>query len=376
MRRLTRLALPCSLALCSFTLSGCKPTETLDADDELGDDTTSGPTTDSETTGESDDIGESDDTSESDTGEEGCQTETPEQLRDCVDGARYQADLEFIAQVRPPGSAHWQAVQDLCFDRFTELGLEVELLPYATGVNVVGRLEGTTTPSEQILIAAHYDHIPDCPGADDNASGVAGMLETARVLTQRTYPRTAIFACWDEEEDGLLGAEAYAADILEAGDDMLFNYNFEMIGYSNSAAGAQTVPVGLDLLFPGQYAMLEAWGFTGDWIGLIVDYEGTEHATYMAEHAAAIGLPHLLLDLPEGAENQPLLADLRRSDHAAFWQLGYAAMMITDTSEFRYEAYHCANGMQDTVDNLDNAFSTKVVQAAVGATSQSLGLAP
>jgi hypothetical protein len=365
MLRLVRLALPCSLALIA-----CKTPET--GDDELADGSTTG-----DSTGTATETAESGDTaSDSETGDDDCRTETPEQLRDCVDGTRYQADLEFIAQPREPGSPHWQAVQDLCYDRFTELGLDVELMPYATGNNVVGRLEGTTTPSEQILIAAHYDHIPDCPGADDNASGVAGMLEVARVLTQRSYPRTAIFACWDEEELGLVGAEAYAAELMAAGDNMLFNYNFEMIGYWNPTEGAQTVPAGLDLLFPSQYAELEGWGFTGDWIALIVDHEGVEHATYMAEHADAIGLPNLLLNIPEGAENQPLLADLRRSDHAAFWELGYAAMMITDTSEFRYHAYHCENGMMDTVDKLDNAFSTKVVQASVGAAAQSLGLAP
>ncbi|MFV8756061.1 M28 family metallopeptidase [Nannocystaceae bacterium ST9] len=369
MPRLLRLALPCSLLLIHTT--GCKPDGNDDevADDESG---TSGTTTAGETASDSG----TDSGGDTDTGEPGCQTDTPEQLRDCVDGARYQADLEFIAQPRPPNSPHWQEVQNLCFDRFTELGLDVDLVPYATGTNVVGRLEGTQTPDEYILIAAHYDHIPDCPGADDNASGVAGMLETARVLTQRSYPRSAIFACWDEEELGLLGAEAYAADALQAGDQLVFNYNFEMIGYTDPTPGAQTVPAGLDLLFPAQYGQLEEWGFPGDWIALIVDYEGVEHATYMAAHAEALGLPHLLLDLPEGAENQPLLADLRRSDHAAFWELGYAAMMITDTSEFRYQAYHCENGLQDTVDKLDNAFSTKVVQASVGAAAQSLGLAP
>lgn len=361
LRRLP-LTLPCALLL-----AGCSSPAT--GDDELADDSSS-----SETSGTaSDTIGT---TGESETGEPGCQTETPEQLRDCVEGARYQNDLEFIAQPRPPGSAHWQAVQDLCFDRFTELGLEVERLPYATGTNVVARLQGTTTPGEQILIAAHYDHITDCAGADDNATGVAGVLEVARVLTQRSFPRTAVFACWDEEEDGLIGAEAYAAAAMLAGDDLVFNYNFEMIGFSDPSPGAQTVPAGLDLLFPAQVATLDGWGYSGDWIALIVDYEGVEHAQYMATHAAAVGLPNLLLDIPQGAENQPLLADLRRSDHAAFWSLGYAAMMITDTSEFRYDAYHCMNGQQDTVDKLDNAFSTKVVQAAVGATAQSLGLAP
>ena len=362
MRTPARLALPWLLLL------ACKPDPA--SDDEAGDGSESGANTSTSETATS--ASETDTTTE--TIEPLCQTDTPEQLRDCVDGTRYQADLEFIAQPREPGSAHWQAVQTLCFDRFVEMGLEVELMPYATGTNVVGRLPGTVTPDEQILIAAHYDHIPDCPGADDNASGVAGLLETARVLTQRSYPRTAIFACWDEEELGLIGAEAYAMVASQAGDDLLFNYNFEMIGYYDEAQGAQTVPAGLDLLFPTQVTELDSWGYSGDWIALIVDHEGLEHAQYMEAHADAIGLKNLLLNIPMGAENQPLLSDLRRSDHAAFWAVGYAAMMITDTSEFRYSAYHCMNGEVDSVDKLNQEFSTKVVQATVGAAAQSLGL--
>ena len=216
---------------------------------------------------------------------------------------------------------------------------------------------------------------------------LAGRLDAARPLIVEARERF-------EEAENFYGARAamlVLADLLtregqlrqadqlylqvyaQAGDDLLFNYNFEMIGYSNPSANAQTVPLGLDLLFPGQYAELESWGFTGDWIALIVDYEGVEHATYMSEHASELGLPHLLLDIPEGAENQPLLADLRRSDHAAFWAVNYPAMMITDTSEFRYDNYHC-NAGEDAVELLDHDFARNVIASAVGGAADSLGL--
>jgi hypothetical protein len=307
------------------------------------------------------------------TGEEACQTNTPTELASCVERDLYLADLEFIAQPREPGSAHWTAVQDLCFDRFTEYGFETERHDYGLGVNVIGRKLGTETPEQQIVVAAHYDHIPGCNGADDNATGTAATLEAARVLSLRDYPRTLVVACWDQEEIGLVGARAFADQAVATGEQILFNYNYEMIGYFDDATGAQSVPQGIDLLFPVQYAELMSWNFTGDWIALIVDANGLSHAQGMAAHAEALGLKYLVLDVPDDLKNSPLLSDLQRSDHAAFWDVDYPAMMITDTSEFRYANYHCGAG-EDAVELLDHDFARDVIAASVGGAAESLGL--
>src|SRR5690606_4841460 len=313
------------------------------------------------------------DTDTETTGDEGCPVDTPAELAACVDRDLYLADLQFVAQPRDPGSAHWQAVQDLCFDRFTAYGFEVDRHDYGTGINVVGRKLGTETPEQQIVVAAHYDHIPGCNGADDNATGTAATLEAARVLSLRDYPRTLIVACWDQEELGLIGAEAYANLAATGSEQILFNYNFEMIGYYDDSPGAQTVPAGLDLLFPTQYAELESWEFRGDWIALIVDQNGLPHAQSIAAHAAAIGLRYPLLGVPDDINRSPLLADLQRSDHAAFWAVDCPAVRITDTSEFRYEQYHCATG-EDAGELLDHDFARDVIAASVGAAAESLGL--
>src|SRR5690606_6446465 len=100
-------------------------------------------------------------------------------------------------------------VQDLCADRLTELGYEVTLHNYGSGVNVIGRRPGATAPDEIVMVGAHYDHIDDCRGADDNASGVAAALEIARVLATVETQRTTMIACWDQEELGLIGSEAF-----------------------------------------------------------------------------------------------------------------------------------------------------------------------
>ncbi|NVB38356.1 M28 family peptidase [Pseudenhygromyxa sp. WMMC2535] len=308
-----------------------------------------------------------------DTGELGCAGDDPAALVACVDREAYLADLEFIAQPREPGSAHWQAVQDLCAERFAALGFEVSRHDYGSGVNVVGRKLGTQSPNQQIVLAAHYDHIAGCVGADDNATGTAGVLEAARVLATRDYPRTLIVACWDEEEEGLIGSDAYAEVALASGAEILFNYDFEMIGFTDSAAGSQSLPEGFELLFPAASETLASWDDRGDFLAIIVDEAGAEHAAYLAAWADGLGLPQLVLEVPDDLKSSPLLADLQRSDHASFWDRDVSATMLTDTSEFRYANYHCQAG-EDVVELLDHDFARDVVAATVGATAQSLGL--
>lgn len=283
-----------------------------------------------------------------------------------VEQSRYEADLAFVAAPRSPGSTHWQAVQDLCADRFTALGYTVERHAYGTGVNVIGKLAGTAAPAEQVVLSAHYDHITGCAGADDNGSGVAGLLEAARVLAAAPHPRTLVVACWDEEERGLIGSGAWAARTVERGETVVVMYDFEMIGYRDSAPNTQTMPDGIDLLFPDVATALAANQYRADFIAVVADASAasTSAVAAMAAAGEAAGLPVVGLQLPEGLEKSFAVADLRRSDHAEFWDRDIPALMITDTSEFRYSGYHCFDG-PDTPDRLDPAFATAVVGATV-----------
>jgi hypothetical protein len=294
-------------------------------------------------------------------------------LAGCTDGEAYQTDLVFIAQERPPGSAHHQAVQDLCAERFEELGLEVERHGFSSGVNVIGRLPGQTQPDRQVLITAHYDHIEGCAGADDNGSGVAGVLESARLLSMGRYERSIVFACWDQEENGLLGARSWANEARDRGDEIITVFNYEMIGYYDDSPGAQSFPAGLDLLFPDEYALAEENEFRGDFLAVIGDEESDDAMEAMAVHAQAVDLKLLTLELTTEQTTSGFLSDLRRSDHAPFWDAGYPAMMLTDTSEYRYAAYHCRDG-EDVVENLDQDFARKNIAVTVGAAADVAGL--
>lgn len=299
--------------------------------------------------------------------------DSSEAIAACVDEARLRADVNFVAKARVPGSAHWQAVQDLCAQRFAEYGFEVERHRYATGVNVIGERRGTGKPDEQVIISAHYDHIADCPGADDNATGVAAVLETARVLKGVELERTLRLACWDEEERGLIGALAYAARAKERGDKIIAMTSLEMIGYKSDAPDSQKIPTGFDVLFPQQYAAVAANQFRGDFVSLVGLDTVAALSEAFVQRAKQGGLPSSLITLTRDMATNPLLSDLSRSDHAAFWLQGFPSLLVTDSSNFRYAQYHCRNG-DDVPGLLSFAFLTDVTRASVAAHLDLLGL--
>lgn len=115
--------------------------------------------------------------------------------------------------------------------------------PFQTAPNVLAVQQGTTKPHEIIICGGHYDStIKDCPvnvgvdtlcspGADDNASGVAGIIETARILSKYSFERTIIYACWNAEEFGLCGSHAFARDCASDSVDIVAYTNLDMTGY-------------------------------------------------------------------------------------------------------------------------------------------------
>ncbi|MEM9457646.1 MAG: M28 family peptidase [Myxococcota bacterium] len=302
-----------------------------------------------------------------------CTTDSAEGLLNCVDRDAIVQDVTFVAEIRPPETAHWLAVQELCMDRMEMLGMEVQIHEYSTGINVVGRRPGTTNPEQLVLVGAHYDHIPDCTGADDNATGVAGALEVARVLAPIETERTLAVACWDEEERGLLGSSAWVALGLDEGESVVAYYNYDMIGFASDEPNSQQTPLGFDAIFPEQYQQVQDNEFRGDFILVAADDLAAEPTQAFEAHAAMLGLPTVIAVLTAEQKNNPLFSDLRRSDHAPFWNAEIPAMFFTDSANFRNPAYHCAQG-DDTVDALDFDFAADVVAATVGSAAQTLRL--
>ncbi len=299
-----------------------------------------------------------------DAGEGRC--ETPEALAECGDLTRFAEDLEFVARPRGPGTEHLSAVRARCAEVFAAAGFEVEAHDYGTGVNVVGVRRGVGKPQEQVFVSAHYDHIAGCTGADDNASGTAAVLEAARVLGQRSYARTLVVACWDEEERGLVGSSAYVDRMARRDERVEASYVFEMIGTNDDRPGSQLVPDGFEFIYPEVAAELDASGYKGDFIALIADDINRDASADLVRHAEAVGLPVQLLELGGEFRESASFADFRRSDHAPFWTHGYPAIQVTDTANFRTARYHCSRG-EDDLPSLDMEFAFKTVQAVVGA---------
>jgi Zn-dependent M28 family amino/carboxypeptidase len=283
-----------------------------------------------------------------------------------VDPARITADLDVIAMPRSPGIAHWQTVQDLCADRFASLGYTVERQQYATGVNVIGVLQGARVPAERVVISAHYDSVTSCPGADDNGSGVAGVLEAARVLALQPHDRTIVVACWDEEERGLIGSRAYVTRAAAAGDQIVASFVFEMIGFKSTEPNSQKSDAKIAAIFPDAEAQLAANQYRGDFLLVVHDEHADAAVAALVTTATEVGLSTVVLRVLDGLKTNSAAGALRRSDHAPFWDVDYPALQLTDTAEYRNAHYHCGTG-PDVVADIDFAFATQVVQATVGA---------
>jgi hypothetical protein len=303
-----------------------------------------------------------------------CPATTAAELMDCVDPDLYQADLEFISEARTPGSAHWQAVQDLCADRLTELGYAVELQDYGTGINVVGTRLGSDAAGESVIVGAHYDHIPECSGADDNGSGVAAILEIARILADQPTPRTLVITCWDEEELGLIGSAAQAQLAIDESQAITGVFSLDAIGVASDEPDSQVVPDGFNLLFPDQYAELEANQFRADFLLWVSDDTMLPIGESLDGFADQLGLRTLGASLSDDLKVSPVLADLRRSDHASFWDLDIPAMLLNDTGEFRYASYHCLDGTDDSVDKVNPDFAVAITKVALASTAVALGM--
>ena len=161
----------------------------------------------------------------------------------------------------PTDSTHAYAIQYIV-SRFESYGLSVNTQPFIWashpeyhGVNILATQLGTSEPDSIIIICAHYDAAYKggfAPGADDNASGVATTIEAARILSRLKTRRTIIYACWDIEEEGLIGSAYFAADAKASGLAIVFVLNLDQVGIgglkNEAMFSANSSPLGTALL--------------------------------------------------------------------------------------------------------------------------------
>ncbi|WP_159788653.1 M28 family peptidase [Sodalinema gerasimenkoae] len=260
-----------------------------------------------------------------------------------IDGDRLFQTVEALAFPRFEESDRRRA-RDYLREELEDAGWTVRDHEFEGGVNLVAQREGTQPNATTILLGAHYDTVPDSPGADDNASAVATVLEVARLLTTPT-PQGLRLVLFDLEEIGLQGSFAYVSP--ETVDNLSGAIILEMTGYACKERGCQTYPPGLPDSLPEQ----------GDFLGVVGNLP-YRHLTDAFKDRSDSSFPDIVtLSVPVG----PIL-DLLRSDHAPFWLVGAPAVMVTDTANFRNPHYHRPS---DTPETLDRPFLEGSAQAVV-----------
>lgn len=246
---------------------------------------------------------------------------------------------------------------------FSSLGYEVteHLFPENGQLfrNIIASRFGHTQRDERIIVLAHYDTVAGSPGADDNASGVAVLLEVATLLAPLRYKRTLQFIGVSLEENaqedtpgsGTRGSRALAAHAKGKGWDIKGVVVLESVAYAGNQI-VQTAPPNLPIVVPS--------------IGNFIAVVGNERSTPLVNDFTSIikkqhsDLPFVSLTVPGNGE---LMPDTRRSDHAPFWDMGYQAIMLTDTTNFRNPHYHRST---DTLETLNLDFAVKVCDVTIG----------
>jgi Zn-dependent M28 family amino/carboxypeptidase len=211
--------------------------------------------------------------------------------------------------------------------------------------NLVLNLPGTSSKKAHqgmILLGAHYDAVPGTPGADDNASGIAVLLELARIFTAQPTRRPLRLVAFDLEEYGVKGSEAYASQVWQAHESIRLMLSLEMLGYFCTTPNSQTYPPGLQYFYPS----------TGDFIALVGNLTAIPDLLFLSRHMRKAGVPCQWLPAVDGGK---LIDVTRFSDHSPFWDRGYRAMMVTDTAFLRNPNYHKSGDRIETLDILKMA---------------------
>tara|TARA_B110000211_G_scaffold177961_1_gene201186 strand:+ start:260 stop:1408 length:1149 start_codon:yes stop_codon:yes gene_type:complete len=220
---------------------------------------------------------------------------------------------------------------DYLFERLNNIGLQVSSDTYSTkGRNIIAKHIGSLYPDSMVMICAHYDAVANyC--ADDNASGVGIVLEAARVLSNYQFKKTIVFALWDEEESGLLGAKSYAASANTNNDIYVSILNIDMAGYDANNDGVFDIDLNSSL--------------------------GSEN---MKDLLVSINAANNLNISP--AIVQPGTPD---SDHSAFWTYQYPAVLLGESwsTSDQNPKYHSS---QDRISLFNLPYYHEVAKLAVG----------
>lgn len=251
--------------------------------------------------------------------------------------------------------------------RLRDAGLPVRRQSYQVEgkacVNIEAMREGSRCAGEIVVVGAHYDTVWECPGANDNGTGVAALLALARRFATRRTARTLRFVAFVNEEPPYfqtpdMGSYVYAAACRERAEAISAMLSLETIGYYSQAPKSQSHPFPLGALFP----------HTADFIAFVANRRSRQLVnTAATAFKAQTSFPVVHGALPIA------ISGVAWSDHWAFWQHGYPAMMVTDTAPYRYRFYHTP---EDTIDKIQFESYCRVVAGLQAVVAILSGAAP
>lgn len=267
-----------------------------------------------------------------------------------LDPDRLMGDVKALSFVRYEVGDRQRAAEYI--ERsLTAAGWQVERQPFgageSAGENLIATRPHALPNRPKLLLAAHYDTVKDSPGADDNATAVATVLEAARLLEAQDTPYALELVLFDREEAGLEGSEAFVSDAARR-QGVRGAVVMDMLGYGCDSAGCQSYPALLPISPPTD---------RGNFLAVIGDSQGNPLRN--RPHPQLIQAFHQIADAPSSGVTPilslavPLLGDLTpdllRSDHTPFWQAGISAVLLTDTANFRNPHYHQPSDTPDTL---------------------------
>ncbi len=262
------------------------------------------------------------------------------------------AHLRAVVGERHPLSspARLQQAERYLRDQFSEAGLAVTMHDFEAMGGIYHNVIGAVSPASgqdgkepPMILAAHYDTVPGSPGADDNASALAVLLEVAHRIGSHQLRRPIRFIAFCLEEEGLLGSQAYTAYLAATRQSLYGAVVLECVGYARDEEGSQEIPPGVPIAVPT----------IGNFLAVIGN-QNSAALTAALSQTMNRHVPIVPLIVPGNGE---LLPDTRRSDHTAFWEQGFPAVMLTDTANFRNPHYHRPT---DTIDTLNLDFMSAV----------------
>ncbi|MDH5641234.1 MAG: M28 family peptidase [Nitrospira sp.] len=280
--------------------------------------------------------------------------------------SRLLAHLHALVGERHPlsSSARLQETEHYLHSQLSEAGLALTMHEFqalgGTYRNVIGTARVLAAQEKNrapLVVAAHYDTVEDSPGADDNASALAVLLEVAQRTRQMLLERPVQFIALCLEEENLLGSRAYTAHLAATQQPIYGAVVLECVGYAKDDEGSQKIPPGIPIAVPT----------VGNFLAVIGN-QASAYFTNSVSQAMNLHMPIIPLVVPGNGEALP---DTRRSDHTAFWERGFPAVMLTDTANFRNPHYHRPT---DTIDTLNLEFMAAVADAVTGAVRALAGL--